>query len=366
MTALSTAAATWLVARREMRVRLRSKAFVLGTLVFLLFAIGGVALPMLFADAPADTVVAAAPGAPTAALKAAGYTLTEVPDRAAAEELLRRADADAAVVPDGGPTGVRVLALRAPADEVADAYTMRPPTDVLAPPAGGESPLLVTLAATAFAMLFFFTVMTYSTAIAQSVVEEKQTRIVEILVAAVPVRALVGGKLVGMTLLALAQIALITLAGLGTVAATGDGTAGTWLGLLGPAAGWFLVFFVAGFVAVAAAWVVAGALVSRVEDLNTTAMPISLVLVVPLFLVMALFDDPDALAGLSYVPLTAPLAMPVRMLHGGVPVWQPLVALLLLVAAAVLAVLLAARLYAGGLLQVRGRTSLRTAWRGDR
>ncbi|HEX5741634.1 MAG TPA: ABC transporter permease [Pilimelia sp.] len=363
---MSTAAATWLVARREMRVRLRSKAFVLGTLVFLLFAAVGAALPALLSDAPADTVVAAAPGAPTAALRDVGYTLTQVPDRAAAEELLRRAEADAAVVPDGGPTGVRVLALRAPAADVADAYTMRPPTDVLASPADEGSPVLVAVAASALALLFFFTVMTYGTAIAQSVVEEKQTRIVEILVAAVPVRALVGGKLVGMTLLALGQIALIALAGLGTVAATGDGAAGAWLGVLGPAVGWFLVFFVAGFVVVAAAWVVAGALVSRVEDLNSTAMPISLVLMVPLFLVMALFDDPDALTVLSYVPLSSPLAMPVRMLHGGVPVWQPLLALLLLVAAAVLAVQLAARLYAGGLLRVRGRTSLRTAWRGDR
>jgi len=71
-----------------------------------------------------------------------------------------------------------------------------------------------------------------------------------------------------------------------------------------------------------------------------------------------------ALTALSFVPFSAPVAMPVRMvLEGGVPVWQPVAALALLVVCASAVVLVAARLYEGSLLRTGGTTSLAQAWR---
>lgn len=347
---MNTLAATQLVAAREVRAKLRDRTFLLSTLIFLLIAAAATTLPSLLSGGPAT--VAATPEV-SAELRAAGLEVREVSDDAAAERAVRNGETDAAVV--AGPT---VLAREeAPADVVA-ALSVEPPVRLLDPtPAEPPGAVLVPFV---FAFVFLLTSQTFGVQIAQSIIEEKQTRIVEILVAAVPVRALLVGKMIAGTVLALGQIALVALVAVVGLRLFGDSEL---LNLLGPAIGWFLPYFLLGFVLIAALWAAAGALVSRLEDIGTVAMPVQLVVMIPFFGVIFLSDNAFAMQVLSYVPFSAPTAMPLRLFTGDAAGWEPPLSLALLLVTALAVLAAGARVYEGSLLRTNGNTSLRTAWR---
>ncbi|TDC43180.1 ABC transporter permease [Micromonospora sp. KC213] len=348
---MSTTQATALVAAREIRVKLRDRTFLISTLFFLLIAAAATVLPPLLDGGPASV---AATEASAGKLRAAGLDVRVVPDDRAAEQAVRDGDVDAAVV--AGPV---VLAMDEAPDDVVSALSTAPPVRLLDPDA--VDPVVAFLVPFAFAFLFFVTSQTFGMQIAQSVIEEKQTRVVEILVAAVPVRALLAGKLIAGTLLALGQIILVALAAVVGMRFTDTGGL---LDLLAPAIGWFLPFFLFGFVLVAAMWVAAGALVARLEDIGGVSMPVQLAVMLPFFAVIFLNDNPAAMPALSYLPFSAPTAMPLRLFTGDAAGWEPLVSLAVLLVTAGLVLAAGARVYEGSLLRTNGRTSLRTAWRG--
>ncbi len=212
-----------------------------------------------------------------------------------------------------------------------------------------------------FAFLFYLTALTFGIAIAQSVVEEKQSRVVEILAAAIPVRQLLIGKVVGNSVMAIVQVVVMVGIGLVAMALVGQGD------VLAPvlaAGGWFVVFFLLGFAAVACVWAVAGSVATRSEDLQATTMPVTFVVMGALF--AGIFATGKWLVIASFVPLVSSVAMPVRMLEGGVPWWQPVVAGLLVLGAAALLVRLGARLYEGSLLRTERRTTLKEAFSAHR
>ncbi|AVT41117.1 ABC transporter permease [Plantactinospora sp. BB1] len=349
--------ATKLVARREIAVKIRDRTFLISTLLFLLIAAASTVLPALFANSSSTVAVVGSTEA-GAMLDRAGMEVVSATDVAAAEQMVRDGDADAAVVPGDGAGGLRVLAMDRTPDSVVRALSSAPPVQLLDPDA--VDPVLAFLVPMSFSMVFFFVSISFGVQIAQSVTEEKQTRIVEILVAAVPVRALLAGKVLGNGALAFGQVALIALVAVVSMQAVG-GDAGL-LGQLGPAIAWFIPFFVVGFVLLASLWAVTGALVSRQEDISGASGPAQLVIMVPFFLVIFLNSNPTAMAVLSYVPLSAPTAMPLRLFFGDAAPWEPILALLLLLGAAALCIALAARLYEGSLLRTNGKTSLRAAW----
>ena len=207
------------------------------------------------------------------------------------------------------------------------------------------------------AFLFYMATLIFGMQIANSVVEEKQSRIVEIIATSIPVRHLLAGKVLGNTLLAVLQILLY--AGVGLIGMSFTPYGSFIPAISGPAV-WFLVFFAAGFVALACLWAVAGALASRTEDLQSTTTPLT-------FLVMGVFFssfllDGTAKAIASFVPPVSAVLMPIRILEGDVPVWQPVVALALLMLFALGTILVGERLYRRSLLQNQGRVSLRQAW----
>ncbi|MEV4754104.1 ABC transporter permease [Micromonospora sp. NPDC049559] len=349
-----------LVAGREMRVKLRDKTFLFGTVFYLVFTLGSIVVPTLLGGGPDSVAVATRTDAGRAAadkLVDTGHEVRRVPDDAAAERLVRDGDVDAAVVGDG-PDGVKVQAMREAPTDVVEALSVQPEVQLLDPDA--IDPVLAALVPLAFALIFLLTTITFGVQIAQSITEEKQTRIVEILVAAVPVRALLVGKILANSLLALGQIVLTALV---AVVGTQVAHATTLLTLIGPAIGWFVPFFVVGFVMLAALWAVAGALVSRIEDLASSAGPVQLLVMLPFFLVAFLSQNETALTVLSYVPFAAPTAMPVRLFLGQAQPWEPVLALVLLLATAVAFLLVGARLYEGSLLRTSGRTKLAVAWR---
>lgn len=347
---MTTFEAAKLVAAREIRVKLRDKAFLFSTVFFLVIVVASIMLPSLLNGGP--TKVAVVDTASVSVLEQADLEVRVVADTAAAEQLVRDGDVDAGVLP--GP--VVIAKDDAPSDLVR-ALSVQPQVRLLEPTVVDE--FLQVIVPIAFAMLFFFTSFTFGMQIAQSVVEEKQTRIVEILVSSVPIRALLAGKVFALTLLAFAQVALLAL-----VAAVGMSAAGTAPGLVSavlPAVGWFVPFFVLGFVMLASLWAGVGALASRQEELGSTSVPVQMLVLIPFFLAISVAHDSATMKVLSYIPFSSPIAMPIRLFDDNTAPWEPVVALLLLAATAVVLLGVGARVYSGSLLRTQVRTSFLAA-----
>jgi ABC-2 type transport system permease protein len=203
--------------------------------------------------------------------------------------------------------------------------------------------------------------MGFGISIAQSVVVEKENRIVEILAAAVPSRALLWGKVLGNSLLALGQVLAVSVVSVAALAVVRDDALDA-LPTVGAAGAWFLAFFLVGFLALASLWSVAGSLATRQEDLQATTAPGQGLLLIP-YLVAVVGND-RAVEVASFVPIASSMTMPGRLVAGDVPLWQPLVSLLVAIAAAALLIRLGARWYERTLLQTSRRVSYRELLRG--
>ncbi|MEV6595277.1 ABC transporter permease [Actinoplanes sp. NPDC051346] len=349
---MTTFQAVQLVAARELRVKLRDKTFIFSTVFFLFIAVASTVLPALFDGGPTKVAVVGSAGG--AALQRPDIEVRAVPDNAAAERAVRDGDVEAAVL--AGPV---VLAMDEAPSEVMSALSVAPPVRFLEP--NEINPFVKFMVPFALAFLFFITSFTFGMQIAQSVTEEKQTRIVEILVASVPVRALLAGKVAALTLLAFGQIALIAL--VATVGMRIADVEAQVINLVGPAIGWFLPFFTLGFVMLATLWAGVGALAARQEDIAGASSPLQMLVMLPFFAVLFLTDNDAAMRVLSYIPFSSPIAMPIRLFNEDAALWEPIVSLALLAAAAVVFLRVGARIYEGSLLRTNGRTSLAIAWR---
>ena len=121
--------------------------------------------------------------------------------------------------------------------------------------------------------------------------------------------------------------------------------------------GWFLVFFLAGFLALACIWAAAGALGTRSEDLQHTSQPLIWTL---MLVYLAGFTVTGTVRDvLSYVPIMSSVLMPARIIEHSVSWWQPLIALILNLLFAFATVLLGERIYRNALLRTHGRLSYR-------
>jgi ABC-2 type transport system permease protein len=201
--------------------------------------------------------------------------------------------------------------------------------------------------------------------VAQGVVEEKSSRVVELLLATMRPWQLLAGKILGLGLLGLAQILLIA------VVAVGGALAFDLVDIpeeLVGTAGSVVAWFVLGYAFYAAIFAVAASLVSRQEDLGTVIMPTTLVLFGGFIIGIQAASQPDgALARItSYVPGLSPLVMPVRQAAGNVAGWEIALSVLLMLAATALVVRLGGRIYAGALLRTGGKTKIREALRAER
>jgi ABC-2 type transport system permease protein len=361
-----------LVARREITTKLRDKAF-LASLAFML-AVLIVSLTVsgiLAARASSDQVVVATVGpAATSLATDAGLETRQVAAKSDGVALLSaKGDDKVRAVVDvaergtsvGGatdPTTISLTALTAVPDSVVDAFSAQPKVELLDPPKADNGAMIGI--GIAFSVVFFFVSITFGMSIAQSVVEEKETRIVEILVTAIPVRALLAGKVLGNSLLALGQVALlVVLALVGTNVVASSDAVST---LLTASIGWFLAFFVLGFGILACLWAVTGAIATRSEDLGSTTLPMQIVLLVPFFASMYSQSPNTMLRVLSYIPFTSPFAMPRRIVMQDVGWWQPTLSLVLLAAGIVVTIVVSSRIYSGALLQTTGKAKLRKAW----
>ncbi len=350
-----------LVAGREVGSKLRSKAFLISTGILFLLALGGI-LWAGFAGQGADRIPVAVTAETAEALRVAGDavepTLAATPDRA--RELVRSGEVEAALIPGGPePFGYTVVADRQVPAMLVSLLSASPPVELLS--ADIASLGLRYLVAVGFGLIFFMAALTFGMTIAQSVVEEKQTRVVELLISAIPTRALLAGKVLGNTVLAMGQVlglALITVVGLSVT-----GQAALLSGLSAPI-GWFAIFFLFGFILLAALFAAAAAMVSRQEDVGSTTTPLTILVMAPYFLVVLFNDNPLVLTIMSYVPFSAPVGMPVRLFLGEAQWWEPLLSLVVLLATCVAAILAGATIYQNSLLRMGARVRLAEAIKG--
>ncbi|MDI9627696.1 MAG: ABC transporter permease [Acidobacteriota bacterium] len=379
----------WLiVAIREVMVKLTDKTFIIGTISTLLLVAVGIGLGWFMGSRPSNTtlVVTSAEAAEVGqAMDAAirqrnqdsSVTLIGETDDAAAREKVATGAADAFLTRSDDQW---VLIWKSEPSRDFEMVLNQTLTDITLSDlaaAAGVSPEQVNRQMTfqsqvlegstsdamagyfvgvAFAVLFMMSSMVYGMQIASSVIEEKQSRIVEILVAVIPVRQLLTGKVVGNTVIAFAQMVLLLGVALLGVNLTPVGAA---LPNLSSAVGWFLLFFLAGFLALACIWAAAGALGTRAEDLNHTSQPLTWLLVMAYF--VGFMVSGTARVVLSFVPIISSILMPVRLVDGTADWWEPVVALVVNLVFAAAMVALGERIYRRALLQTQGRLTYRQA-----
>ncbi|TFC94767.1 MULTISPECIES: ABC transporter permease [Cryobacterium] len=358
----SFARSVWLVATREIVARLRSRAFLISTGLLLLISIGSVVAGGIASQNQSLPRVAVVGSATQIVKQTEAFRIVEADDVAAAEKLVRAGDVSAAVVPATGedaPLGVRIIALDSPPLDVLGTLSVAPAVSLLEP--SPQSGGLVYLVSLGFGLVFFMSAITFGSTIAQSVVEEKQTRVVEILMTTIPVRALLGGKVVGNSIMAFGQIVAI-----GLLVAIGMATTGQTglLGTVGPSIVWFAVFFAFGFVMLAALFAATASMVSRQEDVGSATSPVLFLVMIPYFLVIFFNDNATVLAIMSYIPFSAPVGMPMRIFLGTALWWEPLLSLAILLASTVVVILLGSRIYSNSLLRMGARVTFRQALRG--
>ncbi|MFD3428929.1 ABC transporter permease [Nocardia fluminea] len=378
-----------IVAAREIAVKLRDRNFVISTVVTLVVILASLVLTGFLSSRPDKIDVAIAGSDTSVVLETANalasnagadvsFTARPVADRAALEELVREDEVDVGLVPadSGGWQLIGKTAeddnattyITAAAQQIAlqrNAAAAGVSLEELARGAavtydvlekGSIDPGLAKIVSFVFAFLFYLASVLFGMSIAQSVVEEKQNRIVEILASAMPLRQLLIGKVAGNAALAFAQLALFVGAGLVGLAATGKGAQ---LGQIAGAAGWFIVFFLVGFLALASLWAVAGALATRSEDLQSTSTPLGLLIMIVLFAGIFLTGTARVIG--SYVPIMSIVAMPARLADGTAAWWEPFIALALMAIATYGIVVVAEKIYRRSLMQTQARLTMRQA-----
>lgn len=196
--------------------------------------------------------------------------------------------------------------------------------------------------------------------LAQGVVEEKSSRVVELLLATLRPWQLLAGTILGLGMLGLVQILVVAAVGVGgALAFDVVSLPGQLLGTVVTLIAWFVL----GYAFYAAVFAAMASLVSRQEDLATVVLPTTLPLVAGFVVAIRAANDPGGrlAAVTSLVPGLSPLVMPVRTAAGEASAWQVAVAVVLMLVAIGLVVRLGGRIYAGALLRTGGKVSIREA-----
>lgn len=375
-----------LVALREIATRLRQRSLQLSTVLSLVIVVGiAVAAGVVGGGDDRETVAVVGPASAQVGDAARqldpGVVTRRLDDRAAAEQALRDGDVDAAVL-DGreilfernADDGLAAVLQEASA-RVRAAQTLRGAgldpaavSDALSPPPLAVASLepeddgAAELVAFVVVLILFGQLLSYGMAVATGVVEEKTSRIVEVLLATIRPWQLLAGKIVGIGLVGLGQLLLVTVIGGVAALATGSIEVSSDVAVaIGVALAWYVV----GYAIYSCLFAVTGALVPRQEDLQSAAAPLTLAITASYFVGFVALQSPDGLLArvAAYVPLSSPLVMAPRIIAGDASTAEVVVSLAIALATIAALVPLAARLYAGSVLQLRTRVSLRRAWR---
>ncbi|HEY3607088.1 MAG TPA: ABC transporter permease [Pseudonocardiaceae bacterium] len=385
-----------LIAGREIKVRLASRAYRVLTIVMVVIVVGLCVALKLFAGASSGTHVGYLPADAAIAreLPAVGtsigqqITVQPVTDQATGEQQVSAGTLDALLVGNGQQINVvvqknidknlgdalNVLARQAALDQQITRLGGDPAT-VLTQAAGASAHVTPLQAPYPYqtqqlilgiiaGVLIYISLMLNGQFVAQGVVEEKSSRVVELLLATIRPWQLMAGKVAGIGLVGLIQILVIGAAGVAAGLATKVLTVSV-SAAVGTVA-WLIVWYLLGFFMYAVVFAGLGALVSRQEDIGGATAPALVFLVIGYVLSISILpSDPSnhLVEVLSILPMFAPTAMPMRLAMGGVPPWEAIVSVGLVVALIPLLIWLAARIYRNAVLRTGARVKLRQALR---
>ena len=393
--------AAWLVARRELRERSRSRAYRITTLVLIVAVVAAIVLPAIIDGDDGVTYELGVVGdldsdfVPTLKVLAgavgAEISITEFSAVADGEIAVSEGEIDGLLV-DGrqvvvqqaagsllfgsGGSGlmglltgtaqtleVQEIVTRAGVSAAELAATLTSdPIEVrgLEPEDPNRTANEVASVATLF--LLYFAILSYGAWTLNGVIEEKSNRIVEVLMSALRPHQLLAGKVAGIGLLGLIQLVLVS--GSALVAALAVDLFDLPKITL-PVLGSLILWFVLGFSFYAVAYAGLGALVSRMEDAQSVATPLTLVGVVGYILAFQALENPDGLLAriTTFIPATAPFVVPIRTVQSAIPWWELIAAVLIMGASTYGMIRLAGRLYIGGILHIGQRMKVKEAWR---
>ncbi len=361
-----------IVAKREVMVKLTDRAFWIATIAPIVMMLLGFGASFLFASSSSETAVGVADDEAAAVVAQASNGDRFTVSRMAAaefEEAILADDIAFAVSHDGDKWTIlskdarnsfspvlsaineHVLTKNAEAAGVS-AEAILANTDAEVKFIGTDKPeesILHLVIGLVFSVLFFLSATMYGLQIAQSVVEEKESRIVEILAATMPTRQLLFGKVVGNTLMAFGQLVLLVAVAVAIMSQT---EFAYLLPAMAPSLGWFVVFFLFGFTTLSCLYAATGAMATRVQDVQSTSMPLFFIL---FGVYIAGFMATGALAkALAFVPLLSSVLMPQLVLRGEATWWQAAIALVLTIVAMAVALRIADHVYRQGIMKTSG------------
>jgi ABC-2 type transport system permease protein len=214
-------------------------------------------------------------------------------------------------------------------------------------------------------ILIYLALLTYGQTVAQGVVEEKTSRVVELLLSTIRAWQLMAGKVLGIGLVGLLQLALLI--GAGVIAGLATGQLTLPASIAAGTIAWAIVWYLLGFFLYALLFAAAGALVSRQEDVGGVTMPLMILIIAPYVIgVSALPADPDngPIAALSIIPLFAPMLMPMREAMGVASPFELVLSVALTVALIAILVRATGRIYRNAVMRTGARVRLTDALRG--
>jgi ABC-2 type transport system permease protein len=396
MKTLSGRRAVWLVMKRELNTRLRTRSFVVGTVVLLVLLLGYVGFQTALAGSSDKSTVGLTGQAigiaqqlqTQAALSGREVSTIVVTDPAEGRKKVEDGDLDALVSGSAAKLtatyksslddqlrkvldqvaqrqvldGVLSSAQLEPAEVMAQVNSTHVRDDALSPEPADHTQRLVVGLVVAF--LLYMSIITYGMMVAQGVVEEKSSRVVEILLASVRPWQLLLGKVIGLGLVGLTQLVILAAAGLVAASVTGVFTLS---GFATGAALWGLLWYLLGFLLYATIYGALGSLVSRQEDTQSVVGPLNIILVVGFIAGFNLLvQDPSSSATkvVSLIPLLSPILMPARISTGAAAGWEIALSLGLTVACVALLTWLGGKIYGNSVLRIGSRIKLSEALRG--
>jgi ABC-2 type transport system permease protein len=392
---LKPAQALLLVAGRELNTRLRTRSFLISTVVSIVVLAGFLLLQGGSFGGEARSKVALsgqATGLGTQIVDSARalgreVVLSDVDDQAEGDRLVRDGDLDAFVSGPVGALEVKVKDQLAPELQSVLNGLMRqqvltsqlaandlPVKEILATvdqthitltrldPHGAEDGQRLAIGLVV-AFLLYMALMIYGQTVAQGVIEEKSSRVVEILLATVRPWQLLGGKVLGLGLVGLIQFAAIAAVGLiaglatGALTVTSSAIGGVLAGLL-----WYLL----GFFFYATIFAAVGSLVSRQEDAQGVLTPVTMMIVVGFIFSINLLISNDSgtlTTVMAMLPPFAPILMPGLIALGIAPIWLQATAIVLTLAGIALVALIGGRIYRNAVLRTGSRVRLKDAFK---
>ncbi|HLO02270.1 MAG TPA: ABC transporter permease [Symbiobacteriaceae bacterium] len=215
--------------------------------------------------------------------------------------------------------------------------------------------------ATAFIAILYTTILLFCSLVLQGVLEEKTSRVAEVLIATVKPMGLMAGKVVG---IGLAGLTLLLIWAGGYLLAPAAGVLVMPLEAvgIGPSIwGWLILFFVMGYFLYASLFAAGGASISRLEEAQMAQMPLMIPSIIAYMVSIFAIQNPTGTVAVicSYIPFTAPTVMLTRILLGEPAVWEIALSITLTFLTGIGLTWLSSRIYKAGILRYDGRLTFK-------